>query len=114
MTAPALNPHYSLNAALKTGASFSNGVAVNERIYTGGASRFRGRWKSTGGGTLSFTFLRHDGTTAYSTLNPGSVAVVANTETSFTVDPHYGEKYLTITFTPSADGTITYFDISTL
>lgn len=102
---------YTVKGNLAPGA-IVNGDTYIEIIPIAGASRVRMRWLSTGAGTLSFAFLRPDGSTAYTGRNPANVAVVGGTECYMEIDPHFGEAYLQITFLASAGGSITYCDIS--
>ena len=71
----------------------------------------------TGGGTLSFAFLRpppHDGTAYTAAPVPhADVAVVANVEASADINPG-GESLLRVTFTAAADGVVTFADQSQL
>lgn len=100
---------------LKDSASVLNGVAVSQIIAIAGANRFRLRWKSSCAGTLSFAYVGPDrdvnnsvAGTVYAQNNPADVSVSAATETKADIELLYGEPYLKVTFTPGADGTITY------
>lgn len=105
--------HWTLKGAWKPGTAFTNGAAITIDVPCAGAERIRIRMKTaTGGGTLAAAWLRPDGETKYTANNPADVAIVAGTENKMDVDPHFGEGLLRLTFTPSADGTITYVDVS--
>jgi len=106
-TAPIV--HRSL---FKANKAFLNGVAFSIIVPVAGGARWRARIKTaTGGGTLSAAYVRNvTGNAAYTSNNPANVAVVAGTENIMEEDTHMGESLLKLTFTPSADGTLTYLD----
>jgi hypothetical protein len=119
---PATNLYGGNLATNDPGTHFVNGDAVTAEIAIAGALLVRLRGKFTGGGTLSFKYLRPgsarnpDSTGAgysYSTAldTPhADVAVVANTEFLADIEPG-GESDLLLTFTPSADGVVTFLDV---
>ncbi len=105
------------------GTHFTNGTACIAEEAIAGALLVRIRGLFTGGGTLSFKYLRPasarnpDSTGAgyaYSTAldTPhADVVVVANTEFLADIESG-GESDLLLTFTPTADGVVTWLDIS--
>ncbi len=100
-----------LVGALAAGAAVSSGNAVNELRACAGVARGRVRLKASVAGTLEVRFAGPDeGATVYTTPAAVSAAVVANTEQMIEFAP-FGEAFLQIRFTPSANGTITYCDI---
>lgn len=93
------------------GAALTNAQAVSEIVTVAGAVAWRHRFKATCAGTLSYRYLRPDGSdTPYDVDNPADVPVLANTEVSVEVTQHVGESRLRITFTPSANGAVTWSD----
>lgn len=108
-------PHRSLlDANDPTAATLASGVAKSWVVPIAGSPRARLKWLSTCAGTLAFALLRPDGRTAYTTGNPANVVITAGTEADAIIDPLYGEGRLRITFTPSANGTVTYIDFCAL
>lgn len=97
---------------LEAGAAFVNLDVDDTIVPIAGALAVRVRGLFTGGGTLSFSYLRpppFEGT-AYTVSNPPSVVVVANTEFVTTFEPQ-GESLVRIRFTASATGVVTYLDV---
>lgn len=95
---------------------FVNGTPITKLIPVAGALSvtLRGLFAATGGtgsGTLSFQFMRPApfSTTPYATNNPANVAVTGGTEFIVTINPN-GEAWMLVTFTPSGNGVVTYFD----
>lgn len=100
---------------LHSGVAVTNGNAVSALVRCAGASRGRVRFKSTGAGSLKLEFVRpggsqRSGVTVYGAGNPDAVAVTGGTETLLTTDAIAGEAMALITFTPSANGTVTFCD----
>ncbi len=102
--------HVRLLTSLAVAAALTNGSPVSQVIPIAGCPAGRVRWKSTCAGTLKGEFCSSDGETVYATAQPASVAIVANTENYFDFNPR-GEAYFKITFTPSADGAVTFCDV---
>lgn len=102
--------HREIAGALAAGAALTNGTPVVQTVSTGGAKTGTLRFLATAGGTLAFAWMRPVGDTAYPTGNPANVAVTADTEAvvALTVAGH---GILRVTFTPSANGTITHADV---
>jgi len=96
---------------LKAGATYVNTDVLEVILPIAGALsvRLRGLF-ATAGGTLSFAYLRPDGTTAYTTNNPSNVTVTAGTEAVATIQPN-GEGWLRVRFTATGTGAVTYFDV---
>lgn len=112
--------HQVVGGALAPGAAYTNGSAVRAIVQLAGAARFRVRFKGSGAGSLALAFLRPGATLTnpataetYNTA-PSPVAVTANTEAVLEVAEHFGEHGAVLTFTPSADGTVTWCDIARL
>jgi hypothetical protein len=103
------------------GTAFTNGDAVTAEVAIAGALLIRIRGLFTGGGTISLAYLRPAASRpadpaaagyAY-TADPAphaDVDVTADTEFSFDINPG-GESDLLVTFTPSADGVVTFLDV---
>lgn len=107
------HPYGSVAGPLKDGAALTNGVPASQKIVCAGLARFRVRVKATCAGTLSVRFCRADAAnTPYLTNQPAAVPMAANTEAVLNVDPHFGEGIAIVTVTPSADGVLTYCDLS--
>jgi hypothetical protein len=109
---PRYKPALRLTQGLAVAASLSNGVAVDEYVAVSGSARVRARIKATAAGALDMTFgyFKDDAFTAYTTGNPTQVAVSANTEAKIESDT-YGEAYVRIRYTPSANGAVTFADV---
>jgi hypothetical protein len=120
--APATDTLYGGNiAAGLPGSTLTDATAVTAQIAIAGALLVRLRGLFTAGGTLHFQYLRPAALRpaaagagyAYSTavVPPvGDVTVTANTEFSADITPG-GESDLLVTFTPSASGVVTFFDV---
>jgi hypothetical protein len=111
------NPNF-LRAPLELPTPFNVGHAYlladgafSVKVTIAGSRVARLRYKMTGAGVFSFAFCRCDAAlTPYGADNPAnSAAVVADVEDSCDLTLQ-GEAYLKITFTPSADGAITFCD----
>lgn len=100
---------------LAASAAVVNATPVSEYVQVAGSARVRARIKTSGAGTLDLTFgfFVNDVFTAYATGNPAQVAVSAATEAKIESDT-YGESWCKVTFTPSANGTVTFCDVSQL
>lgn len=108
-----LRGHFTLPAPFNPGGAFVNATPVKARVPFAGAVRGRIRiLTAAGGGTLSSKWLRPDGETPYAANNPADVAVVAGVENKLDIDPNFGEGILELTFTPAANGSFTYVDVS--
>lgn len=111
--ADARRGHWALGGDFTAGGPFLNGVAIRVVVPMTGAHRMRLRFQATGAGALQARFVRPDGQdVAYTVMQPVDTAIVANVESVIDIDPHYGEGLLKLTFTPSANGTITFCDAS--
>lgn len=107
------HPYGSVQGDLADGAAVTEDTAASVLVATAGLARFRVRLKSSAAGTLSFEYCRADSAnTGYGTSNPIDVTITADTEAVLEVDEHFGEGVGRVTFTPDADGTITYCDFS--
>lgn len=97
-----------LPGALKPGSTLATGVAAVCDIKIGGLERFRIYFKSTAAGTLSAQYQKAntEDTTLLTIGNPANVTIVANTENKMDVNPHFGERGLRVTFTPSGNGVV--------
>lgn len=104
--------------ALAQGGEFVNATPVSHVVAIAGALFVRFRGKFTGGGELTFQYLRprsirSSDTDGYDvTLNGphSAVTVVLNTEFCIDIEPG-GESDLLVVFTPSANGEVTFFDV---
>lgn len=98
----------------ETGVPFVDAVAQAVLTPIQGALGVRIRFKATCDGALAFEYRRNspDIVTAYTGAPAPSadVPVTADTEAVANIAPG-GEAYLVVTFTPSADGAVTYADI---
>lgn len=96
------------------GAAFVNATPISDVVVLAGSAAWRHRFKATGAGTLQYRYLRPVGPTdvPYDIDAPADQPVVANTEVAVEATQHFGESRLRITFTPSANGNITWSDIS--
>jgi len=101
--------HIRLQGNLKPTTAILNGVAVSQLIPIAGCPAGRVYWKSSCAGSLKLELMDPTGTTAYASSLIGPTAILAGTENHVDFNPR-GEAYLLITFTPSADGTITFCD----
>lgn len=118
---PAVNLYGGNLGTNDPGTHFVNGTAVKAEEAIAGALGVRLRGLFTGGGTLSFLYLRPAsarsaaGSAGFSyaagvTPPHADVVVVANTEFLVDIAPG-GESDMQITFAPTADGVVTFFDI---
>lgn len=98
--------------ALGAGAALTSGAPCAVAIPVAGAIAWKVRFKATAGGVLTSAYLRPDTVTPYEGDNPGDVAVTANAMAVVSVASHFGEGWVRVTFTPSADGVVTYLDAS--
>lgn len=118
---PATNLYGGNLATNDPGTAFTNADAVTAEVAIAGAFLIRLRGLFTGGGTLNMKYLRPAscrapaGSPGYtydeSLEGPGTdVTVVANTEFVVDISPG-GESDLLLTFTPTADGHVVFFDV---
>ena len=104
------------------GTAFTNADPVVAEVAIAGAFLVRLRGLFTGDGTLSFRYLRPasarpaDPSAAGYAYDPtvtgphADVTVTADTEFLVDINPG-GESDLEVTFTPGADGVVTFFDV---
>lgn len=106
----------SVGGGFADGAAFSDATGnVVAFIPVAGATRIRVRIKTAGiGGTLASRFCRPNATRdEYTANNPADVTVAVDVENKLDVDPHFGEAWLKLIFTPAAgSGTFDYVDAS--
>lgn len=101
-----------LTGELAPGAAVATGVPSECQVQLAGLGRFRIYFESTAAGSLALLYLKAGSRTATLTVdNPTPVAIVANTENSLEVDPHFGEWAAVVRFTPSGNGAVTTAEI---
>lgn len=99
---------------LKAGAAFHapDPHTLVATIRCAGALAVTLRGLFTGGGTLSFKYLRPvpPYTGQYGVGNPADKPVLANAEFLYTFEPN-GESAVLVTFTEAAAGSVTFLDV---
>lgn len=103
----------SVGGDLADGAEFVSGTAIAETFTCSGVARIRIRFLATAPGVLALYFLRPmlNEETAYPTGQPDPISVTANEEAILDVQFHMGEGRAAISFSPSADGVVSYCDV---
>lgn len=110
--------HRRVGGLLVDGAALTNATPVSVIVKLGnGVARWRLHFQATCAGSLTFRYVRPlKNQSLYTAGAPGgapaAAAVVANVETIVTVQDHAGEQAVQVTFTPSANGAVTFADLS--
>lgn len=104
--------------SLAAGATLVSGTPVKAIANLAGAARARIRLKTTANGSLTLAYLRPDQPREFTIADalvydaaPSPVAVTGGTEAVMDLDL-YGEHGAVVIFTPSANGAVTWADIS--
>ena len=103
--------HRDMGGPLQADRQVVNTVPAVVILATGCAKLATPRFLSTASGTLSFAFARPNGV-AYTAGNPANIAVTGGTPITPVALATLGAGTLIVTFTPTADGSITYADIA--
>lgn len=107
---PELRPAQILPAPLAPGTAILSGAETVFRVPIAGSRLVTVRGLASIGGALDFYFVRPNGVTRYTVSNPTAVVVADATEFATTITCN-GEATLEIAFTPTADSTISWFDV---
>lgn len=107
---PEPRPALVLPPPLGPGSTILSGAEAKVRVPIAGSRLVTVRCLATVGGSLDFYFVRPDGVTRYAVSNPTAGVVANNTQYAQTITCN-GEATLEIAFTPTADTTVTFFDV---
>jgi hypothetical protein len=98
-----------LRGVFAPGAAVISATPITQFRPCAGVSKGRLRFKATAAGTLKVEYAAPDGVTVYTLPAAVTAAVIANTEVLLDWVLQ-GEAYYLLTFTPSANGNVTYCD----
>ena len=107
------NVHRNLGGAFAEGSAYLNATPITVDVVLSAAGMGKLYFKATKGGTLKLEILRSGADGVYTAKAHADVTVSDATE-SVTTITLMGERGLRVTFTPGADGVITYADIAAI